>query len=282
MTKMLVTGGSSPLGERVLPLLDQTADVTCLARSGQAGQRIRAARPTAEVITGDLDDPKWGRHVEGHDTIVHIAGIRLAEQFLTADLTGRRVVVISSASVANPDHPLCETVMDNEQRIAEASGDAIVLRPTMIYGSPRDKNLQKLARFVDRLPVVPVVAGGGLIQPVHCDDIAGLAARAAEGHVPSGVHWAGGADTTRMGGLIELIADGLGKRRMPLRLGVDAVAGLIHRYDLGERHKVLHAIEMLTTDRDVDAVDADLLGRDPLPLIEGVPEALRAYQMLSH
>ena len=33
-----------------------------------------------------------------------------------------------------------------------------ILRPTMIYGTPEDRNIVRLIRFVDRSPVVPVVA----------------------------------------------------------------------------------------------------------------------------
>ena len=280
MTSVLITGGSSPLGERILHLLDGELHLTCLARTPDAARRITDVRPEARTVTGDLTDPGWTEYVAGADVILHVAGVAFAEQLLGADLSGRRVVVVSSASVANPHHPLATTVHANEERIAEAAGDAVVLRPTMIYGSPRDRNLRRLAGLVDRMPRVPNITGGGQIQPVHCDDIAGLAARAAHGEIPPGTHWAGGADAVTIGELIQLIADGLGKARLGVRVPVDPAAKLVARFDLGTRNKALHALEMLTTDRRVDPIDEGLLGRPPLPLVEGVPRALEAYGMI--
>lgn len=277
-----MTGASSPLGERILPLVGDDIEVTCLARSAAASEVIRSARPAAVVQEGDLDDPGWVRGVAGHDVVLHVAGVRFADQLLAADLSGSRVVVVSSASVANPDHPLCEEVTRSEQSVVHRAGDAVVLRPTMIYGSHRDQNLRRLAGFVDRLPVVPIVAGGGRIQPVHCDDVALMVVRSATGAVPSGTHWVGGPDAVTMGGLVEIVAEALGKRRLGFRVGVDSLAAAIGRAGLGRRHKVLHAIEMLGSDRTVDPVDVDLLGREATPLVEGVPTALTAYGMLAH
>ncbi len=54
-----------------------------------------------------------------------------------------------------------------------ASGRAgVMLHPTMIYGAEGEDNVQRLARLLRRLPVVPLPGGGAaLVQPIHQDDL---------------------------------------------------------------------------------------------------------------
>jgi nucleoside-diphosphate-sugar epimerase len=48
-----------------------------------------------------------------------------------------------------------------------------LLRPTLIYGSGRDRNVTSIARFARRFGCFAVAGGGrGLRQPVHADDLA--------------------------------------------------------------------------------------------------------------
>ena len=48
-----------------------------------------------------------------------------------------------------------------------------IFRPTLIYGSGRDRNVADIARFVRRFGVFPILGkGSGLRQPIHADDLA--------------------------------------------------------------------------------------------------------------
>ena len=48
-----------------------------------------------------------------------------------------------------------------------------ILRPTMIYGSSRDRNMNKLIKFIDRFPIYPIFGNGNnLMQPVNAKDLA--------------------------------------------------------------------------------------------------------------
>lgn len=49
----------------------------------------------------------------------------------------------------------------------------IILRPTLIYGCGRDKNVAEIAHFIRRFGFFPVLGSAkGLRQPVHVDDVA--------------------------------------------------------------------------------------------------------------
>src|SRR5205814_8821341 len=60
-----------------------------------------------------------------------------------------------------------------EKTIGESGLRATILRPTMIYGSARDRNMARLIRYLRRWPVI-AVAGSGvhLQQPIYVDDVA--------------------------------------------------------------------------------------------------------------
>src|SRR5699024_9502827 len=50
--------------------------------------------------------------------------------------------------------------------------DITLLRPTMIYGSLKDKNMSRLIRVVDKFPIFPVFGRGkNLMQPVTAQDL---------------------------------------------------------------------------------------------------------------
>lgn len=96
----------------------------------------------------------------------------------------RRVVALSSTSrfakAASPEPAERATVaqlIDGEQQLtgwaARTGAQAVVLRPTLVYGWGRDKNITHIARFIRRFGFFPVFgAATGLRQPVHVDDVA--------------------------------------------------------------------------------------------------------------
>ncbi len=49
----------------------------------------------------------------------------------------------------------------------------VILRPTLIYGHGRDKNITEIARFIRRFGFFPLLGkANGLRQPIHVEDVA--------------------------------------------------------------------------------------------------------------
>ena len=102
----------------------------------------------------------------------------------------RQVVAFSSTSVfskatsADPaERDVASRLADAEAAVAAACDEAgipwTILRPTLIYGSGRDKNVAAVAGFIRRFGFFPVAhPARGLRQPVHADDLAGAAVAA--------------------------------------------------------------------------------------------------------
>lgn len=107
----------------------------------------------------------------------------LAERGLT------QVVAFSSTSVATKrdslsgaDRRLAERLRHAESDVAQACREraipCTVLRPTLVYGSGRDRNVSAIRDFRRRFGFVPVAGvASGLRQPVHADDLAIAAVR---------------------------------------------------------------------------------------------------------
>ncbi len=96
----------------------------------------------------------------------------------------RRVVALSSTSLFvkndSSDHGeqhIARRLAEGEQALrawAEARGvEWVILRPTLIYGRGRDRNLTEIVRFVRRWGFFPLLGKAvGLRQPVHAEDVA--------------------------------------------------------------------------------------------------------------
>jgi nucleoside-diphosphate-sugar epimerase len=109
----------------------------------------------------------------------------LPDYFSLIEASGaRRVVVLSSTSrftkVGSADKAevaIAAKLADAEARVrawAEARGiEWVILRPTLIYGLGRDKNISEMARFIRRFGFFPLLGQAqGQRQPIHAVDVA--------------------------------------------------------------------------------------------------------------
>ena len=188
MPKVGVLGATSMVGACLLPLLTQTDfQVTAYSRRmmvDQAGNGVAWRQlPTSGLpshlfsLAGeDMKIPLW----------ICVAPIWvLPDYFTLLEAHGaRRVVALSSTSrfTKNESSDLEEQTMacclaEAEARVqswAENIGvEWVILRPTLIYGLGRDKNIAEIARFIRRFGFFPLFGrAGGLRQPIHSQDVA--------------------------------------------------------------------------------------------------------------
>ena len=172
----------------------------------------------------DLDDPDAhkGLDIRSTDLLISSAPLRKVVPLLerASHIRPSRVVAISSASAVTKklsewsfDRALSEELRQCEARLLEQLGAAAtVLRPTMIYGSGRDRNVARLAAWMRRWRCVPILSSSsGMRAPIHIDDLAAVAIRVAETGFGSGaiLHVPGGERVSyRL--MLERIAKGCG------------------------------------------------------------------------
>ncbi|MEM9532914.1 MAG: NAD-dependent epimerase/dehydratase family protein [Pseudomonadota bacterium] len=203
--KILVAGGGNQVAAFLLPALLR------------AGHRVRVhsrrSRPAwvAEHAQLTWDVGPW--HQAHHAAADAQALIYLAplDQFpaLWCGLSGvARVVCFSSTSrlskadsADDAERAVASVLASGEQQVSDlaaAAGAALaVLRPTLIYGAGLDRNITRLARFLLRWRVMPILGtGGGRRQPVHAADLAGAAQALIDRAAPlSGTYELTGGET---------------------------------------------------------------------------------------
>ena len=155
----------SSAGVHTLAVVRPGRDVAALAR--YAGLDVRRA---------NLSEPdSLGGAFEGADAVVHLAGLALVPTFLPV-LLGAAVRAGTFVSSADVHTQLVSAGADakraGETALRDSTLSYAILRPSMIYGTPRDRNMVRLIRWLDRIPVVPAPLGGVTPQqPVHVDDL---------------------------------------------------------------------------------------------------------------
>ena len=168
----------------------------------------------------------------------------LHEHFDLMQRTGaRRIVALSSTSRftkqlgAGSDDPT-EHAVAQRLEAAEAQfmqwADAnhiewVILRPTLIYGLGRDKNLTQIARFIRWFGFFPLLGHAqGLRQPIHADDVAAAAWAALDSAAAAGrAYNISGGETLTYRDMVARVFEAQGRRprfiQVPLaffRLGV--------------------------------------------------------------
>jgi len=174
--RILLTGATGLLGGALLELLLARGHETrCLVRADSTnasrldGQRV-------EIFYGDAArEEDLYRALGDTEALLHVAGIEYAPPVVRA--AGRagvdRVLIVGSTS-AHSAYAFRSGPKLRMERLVRGSGLAwTILRPSMIYGSERDKNVHRLLRFLDRSPVFPIFGPGtNLWQPVYHEDCA--------------------------------------------------------------------------------------------------------------
>lgn len=172
-------GGTSLVGKYLIPQLINSAVLVC------AFSRQSVVPVVDGVSWGNLSAP-CSYKIGQLDCWICIAPIWvLPEHFSRIEASGaRRVVALSSTSRFTKDDssdPAEQAVSlrlsEAESRLqawAETKGiEWIILRPTLIYGLGRDRNIVEIARFIRRFGFFPLFGkANGLRQPVHAQDVA--------------------------------------------------------------------------------------------------------------
>jgi nucleoside-diphosphate-sugar epimerase len=283
--KVFLTGGTGFTGSFVLPrLLARGGQVRCLVRP----QSDRSGLPTeADVFTGDLDDPKGLAHgMAGCEALVNTASLGFGHGpnvVAAAREAGvRRAVFISTTAVFTTLNAPSRAVRLAAEEAIQASGlDWTILRPTMIYGTARDRNICRLIRYLRRMPFLPVFGDGRrLMQPIHVADLAEAIVRVLE--TPETVGRAynlSGLAPIPFNELIDTTARALGRSVWRMHLPAGPLAAVLTRLEKAGIRMPIKAEQILrlTEDKAFDHSDAVRdFGFAPRGFTEGVRDEVRA------
>ena len=174
-----VLGATSLIGESLIALLHGAK------RQVHAFSRKPSPPGTEGLLWHHLSSPDSALRNPIEDWICLAPIWVVQEHFALLQSFGlRRIVAISSTSRfskaqsndATERATACRLLQGEQQLIQWAANTAVqwvILRPTMIYGFGRDKNIAQIARFIDKFGFFPLLGrASGLRQPIHVEDVA--------------------------------------------------------------------------------------------------------------
>jgi len=238
MKLVTIYGGSGFLGRHIA------------RRMAQAGWRVRVAvRRPAEagfvrtygsvgqvepVLCNIRDDDSVALAMAGADAVVNTVGIlaergrnsfeavqhdgpdRIARLAAAAGIA--RVVHVSAIGAdADGDSDYARTKALGEAAVLAHVPGAVILRPSIMFGAG-DSFFNRFAGMTRFGPILPIVGGDTLFQPVHVDDVAQAAQKALLGQVAAGTYELGGPDTESLRALMQRMLGVIRRRRLILNI----------------------------------------------------------------
>lgn len=239
MTKLVtILGGSGFVGRYIA------------RRMAQAGWRVRVAtrRPNERLyvrtygVVGQVepvlcnirDDNSVRMVISGADAVINCAGILTERGKNTFDAVqdegaGRVARIAAQEGVARlihisaigadpeSDSDYARTKGEGEALVKAAFPDAVILRPSIIFGT-EDEFFNRFADLAGKSLVLPIAGAETRFQPVYVDDVAQAAANAAMGNAAGGIYELGGPDIGTFRELMQRMLGVIRRRRLVVNM----------------------------------------------------------------
>jgi nucleoside-diphosphate-sugar epimerase len=275
---LFITGITGLTGRFLLDALRDAGydgPIRCLVRERSDISWIRD--PDVELYKGDVTDVgSLAPGLQGADGVVHLVNIRSSPQIIRAcrEAGVKRAVFVNTTGIYSKYQKYSGEYKILEQGIQQSGLDYTMIRPTMIYGNQRDKNIHKLVLVINRYPVVPMIGtGNSLMQPIYAQDLARSVASAWLSPAAVGKAYnVAGKEPVAYATILYLISDVLKKRRAFIKVpyGLALLAGYVGEVipnGLLDTEKVKRLREDKAFSYDEAARD---LGFAPRPFEEGI------------
>lgn len=178
--RYLIAGGTSDTGNRVVKGLVSCIGarcLTCIVRKTSAAESVEFLRSLGvNLVVGDVTDPVvLADLLASSTTYLDMTHPKYYHQSI--EVVGkagiRRAFFITTTGLYSKYNDCSEIYKVGETRIKNSGVDYTIIRPSMIYGTERDRNMTRLLRYLSKWPVFPVFGDGlGLMQPVYVQDLA--------------------------------------------------------------------------------------------------------------
>lgn len=248
-----------------------------------------------QFVAADVTRPETlARAVTGSDAVVNLVGI-LSGKFEAVQARGAGNVARAAADAgvsgfvqisaigADPASPSAygRSKAAGETAVLAAMPAATILRPSIIFGR-EDQFVNRFARMVAALPVVPVLRAETKFQPVYAVDVARavVAALATPEAFAGKTVSIGGPDVVSMGDLVRWIARATG-RDVAVAEIADPIGAAIALFGfLPGAPITLDQWQMLRADNVVPAGDPGIaaFGVQPVPMAAVAPSWLVQYR----
>ena len=159
-------------------------------------------------------------------TWINVAPVWTVDRFVRVFRGGfpGKVVALSSTSIEakrnssdSMEQQTVEHLVKGEQKLEELCREHgagfVVLRPTLIYGGPRNRNINLVKSLIRRCGFFPLPGPGeGLRQPVHAGDVATACMQVIDRSPDKRIYNIGGGEVLNYRSMIERVFVSLGRK----------------------------------------------------------------------
>ena len=186
-----------------------------------------------------------------------------------------RLVHVSSSVVNSVATDLyTQTKRSQEQLVLKQWPDAIVLRPTLMFGWFDRKHLGWLARFMQKLPLFPIPGSGRFIrQPLYVGDFCRLIQRCLENQSLCGVYDITGLEKLSYLSLMRKLRRAVDSRTWIIHLPIPLFGFLLQVWALVSREPAFTRpqLKALTAGDEFEVIDwTAIFSVTPTPLAEAL------------
>jgi len=173
-----ITGHSGKLFAERLAREHYSGAIRCAVRPGRDAGFLAKTGLNYSTAAGDIASPGFLDEImQGVGTVLHLASIPYSRKLVEAAVRNKvqwAILVHTTGRYSKFKSAAAEYIEVEDAILGLRNELAItVLRPTMIYGSSRDRNMFKLVDYLYRHKFFPIFGSGrNLMQPVLAQDLA--------------------------------------------------------------------------------------------------------------
>ena len=151
--------------------------ISVISRNKSKNEYFKKFNLNFNILNGDINDREFLKGCfENIDTVLHFANMENSKNIVEIGSLKKVkwfILVHSTMIYSKNLSSFIKNRIQIEKEILENNSNVTILRPTMIYGTPKDINMSRLIKFIDRNKFLPIFGNGlNKIQPVHVNDLA--------------------------------------------------------------------------------------------------------------
>lgn len=285
---ILISGSNGLTGTELIKNINNIKvlnESNIILANRRENQHIKSIINVREEIIFDLkDEYEWLKLLKTYqpDQVLNISNIRHSSALLDAikrQAKKPKIYIVGTTAV-HSRHSSCNYEYRwHEQKIRSYEGDYCILRPSMIYGNLKDKNMHKVIKFIKKYRFFPVFGDGtNLMQPVYYKDLSYAIGQSLELSPLNLSIDISGDECQTYFSIIENIFSALHIRAKILRLPIELSKTLLKAIPSKLKNKVPVSYEQLIRlqeDKSFDNKDAkNLLKYNPLSFKHGIEKQI--------
>lgn len=295
--KVFLPGGAGLVGLNLIALLQSSHpdwELVVVDKKREAVAIARKLFPTVIFLQEDLtnaDGQQWPEAIKGCAACVMLQAeigstdpsqfernnVRSTDVVLEQlRLAGTQRLVHVSSSVVNSvaTDLYTQTKRSQEQLVLQQWPNAVVLRPTLMFGWFDRKHLGWLARFMQKLPLFPIPGSGRFIrQPLYVGDFCLLIQRCLEDSGLQGTYDITGFEKVSYLSLMRQLRQAVNSRTWIIHLPIPLFGLLLQLWALISRQPAFtrSQLKALTAGDEFDVIDwPAIFSVTPTPLAEAL------------